>query len=160
MVALAGCSALTGGADSGAETTVSDDRIAVEDDSAGATGVNQTLRMTVTETTNDSEWAGIGATYPRENFTVNSAQHEEVVLGVDTDDDGELEETFDESHVSGVNNNAYSFDVTLDTDYTLQQGDVVVVRYPAIENPERAGDYDVEVRLNDQQTATGTVSIE
>ncbi len=160
MVALAGCSAL-GGADSGQpETTVSDDRVALEDDSAGATGVNQTLRMTVDETTNGSEWTEIGATYPRDNFTVDSAQHEAIVLGVDTDGDGELDRTFDESHVSGVNNNAYSFDVTLDTDYTLQTGDEVVVGYPAVDNPAEPGEYEVEVRLNDQQRATGNVTIE
>ncbi|WP_436909213.1 hypothetical protein [Halosimplex marinum] len=161
-VALAGCSALTGG-DAGTDgpgATVSDDRVAVENDSAGATGVNQTLRLTVDETTNGSEWTAIGATYPRENFTVDSAQHEEIRLGVDTDGDGELDREFDEGSVSGVNNNAYSFDVTLDTDYTLSEGDVVVVGYPAVDNPDEPGEYEVDVRVNDRQNATGTVTIE
>jgi hypothetical protein len=62
--------------------------------------------------------------------------------------------------VSGVNNNEYSFDVTLDTDYTLQEGDVVVVRYPAVDNPAEPGDYEVELRLNDGRTETVTVTIE
>ncbi len=160
MVALAGCSALDGGGADSQPTTISDERVALDDDSAGATGVNQTLRIAADETTNGTELTAIGATYPRENFTVDSAQHEDIVLGVDTDDDGEVEESFDESHVSGVNNNAYSFDVTLDTDYTLETGDVVVVGYPAVDNPEEPGEYDVEVRLNDRQNATGTVTIE
>ncbi|QLH77412.1 hypothetical protein HZS55_08935 [Halosimplex rubrum] len=162
MVALAGCSALIG---SDADTdqpgaTVTDDGVALEDDSAGATDVNQTLRLTVDETTNGSEWTAIGATYPRENFTVDSAQHEEIILGVDTDADGESEREFNESHVSGVNNNAYSFDATLDTDYTLSEGDVVVVGYPAVDNPDEPGEYEVDVRVNDAQNATATVTIE
>jgi hypothetical protein len=118
------------------------------------------VRISVDETTNGSEWTAVGVAYPRENFTVHSVQHGELELGVDTDGDGEIDRKFDESHVSGVNNNAYSFDVTLDTDYTLQSGDVVVVRYPAVDNPAEPGDYDVEVSLNDQQTATSTLNIE
>ncbi|WP_135363930.1 hypothetical protein [Halosimplex halophilum] len=160
LVALAGCSALTGGSGDGDPTTVTGEQVALEDDSAGATDVNQTLRLTVDETTNGSEWTAIGATYPRENFTVDSAQHGEIVLGVDTDDDGELEREFDEGSVSGVNNNAYSFDVTLDTDYTLSEGDVVVVGYPAVDNPDEPGDYEVDVRVNDEQNAAATVTIE
>jgi len=163
MVALAGCSALTGspdGSDADTETPASGEQVAVADDSTDATDVNQTVRLVVDETTNGSEWEAIGVTYPRENFTVDSAQHDEIELGVDTNGDGEIDREFDESHVSGVNNNAYSFDVTLDTDYTLRTGDVVVVQYPAVDNPAEPGEYEVEVRLNDRQNATGTVSIE
>jgi len=54
---------------------------------------------------------------------------------------GGRDRRFDESHVSGVNNNAYSFDVTLDMDDTLEEGDVVVVRYPAVDNPDEPGEY-------------------
>ncbi|WP_245852995.1 hypothetical protein [Natrinema ejinorense] len=41
-------------------------------------------------------------TYPRENFTVDSAQHGEIVLGVDTNGDGSVDRTLNETHVSGV----------------------------------------------------------
>lgn len=160
MVVLAGCSAFTGGqSDDGRATTVDDERVAVEDDAPDATNVNQTLRITVDETTAGSEWTEIGATYPRDRFAVDSARHGEILLGVDTDGDGELDRGFDETHVSGVNNNEFSFDVTLDTGYTLQEGDVVVVGYPAVDNPSESGEYQVEVRLNDRQNATGTVTI-
>ncbi|WP_299332169.1 hypothetical protein [Haloplanus sp.] len=77
------------------------ERVAVENDAAGATGVNQTLRVEVGEDLAGSEWTAVGATYPREAFTVDGAAHEEVVLGVDTDGDGEIDRRFDETHVSG-----------------------------------------------------------
>ena len=160
-VVLSGCAALPGGGDATTEPSdVGGEQVAVEDAQAGASGVNNTLRIAVDESTNGTELAAIGATYPRENFTVDSATHDAVVVGVDTNADGEIDERFDASVVSGVNNNAYSFDVTLDTDYALESGDVVVVTYPAVENPSEAGEYEVEVRLNDQQTATGNVTIE
>lgn len=161
MVSLAGCSALTGGGQSdGGETTVPTEQAVVEDDDANATAVGQTLRITANETTADSELTAVGATYPREHFTVHAAGHENVSVGVDTNGDGELDERFNETHVSGVNNNAYSFDVTLDTDYTLAAGDTVVVDYPAVDNPADPGEYEVQIRLNDEQNATGTVAIE
>lgn len=159
MVALAGCSALDGGQGDDGQTTVPDDAVSVEEDAPGATDVTQTLRLTVDSTTAGTEWTAIGGTYPREQFTVDAAQHEEIVLGVDTDGDGALDHRFNETQISGVNNNEFSFDVTLDTGYTLQEGDVVAVGYPAVDNPAEPGDYDVEVRLNDQQSATGTVTI-
>ncbi|WP_436902293.1 hypothetical protein [Halovenus halobia] len=80
--------------------------------------------------------------------------------GVDTDDDGEIDREFETEVISGVNNNAYSFDVTMDTNYTLQTGDVVLVEYPDVDNPDEPGEYTVETRLNDQQMADATVSIE
>lgn len=158
MVGLAGCGAISPG-DSGTSTATPTEQVSVENDAPAATNVNQTLRMTVGDDLAGSEWTVIGAEYPRENFTVNAAQHGEIVLGVDTDGDGDLEQSFNESHVSGVNNNAYSFDVTLETGYTLEEGDVVVVGYPAIDNPEQPGDYEVELRLNDQRTTNATVTI-
>lgn len=159
-VALSGCAALLGGQDSGSqEPAVSDDSVAVDDDATGATGVNHTLQMTVDDSTADTELSAFGATYPREHFTVGAAKHEDVVVGVDTNDDGEIDRRFEASAVSGVNNNDYSFDVTFDSDYTLQSGDVVVVEYPAVSNPAEAGEYEVELRLNDGQTATGNVTI-
>lgn len=163
MVALAGCSAVPGGGSGngdGDETPVPDEGVDVANDDPEATDVNQTLRIAVDESTAGSELAEIGATYPRDRFAVDAAQHDSIVIGIDQDGDGELDREFDETHVSGVNNNEYSFDVTLDTDYTLQEGDVVVVRYPAVDNPAEPGDYEVEIRLNDGQTETVTVTIE
>jgi len=161
MVVLAGCSAVPGGGagdDDG--TSTPGEGIAVGDDGTDATGVNQTLRIEVGEDHAGSEWTEVGATYPREEFTVDSAAHEEIVLGVDTDADGEIDRQFNETHVSGVNNNAYSFDVTLDTGYTLQEGDVIVLRYPAVDNPSEPGEYEVELRLNGDAATTATVTIE
>ena len=160
MIALAGCSAVLPGDQSEPESTATpEEGIAVENSSTGATDVNQTLRIDVNESMAGAELAELGATYPRDRFTIDSAQHEDIVLGVDTDGDGAIDREFNETHVSGVNNNAYSFDITLDTGYTLEEGDTVVLRYPEVTNPDRTGDYDVEVRVNGQSAATATVTI-
>ena len=160
MVVLAGCSALGGQDAAESETPSPEDQVAVSNDATNATGVNQTLRIEVDGNSAGEEWTAIGATYPRDRFTVDTAQHETVLLGVDTDGDGELDHEFDESHISGVNTNEFSFDVTLDSGYTLEEGDVVVVRYPAVNNPGESGEYDVTVHLNDAQEAVDTVTIE
>lgn len=161
MVAPAGCSAVPGGgAGDGGDASTPEEGVAVGDDAPGATDVNQTLRVEVGEDLAGSEWTEVGATYPREAFTVDSAAHEEIVLGVDTDGDGEIDRRFNETHVSGVNNNAYSFDVTLDTGYTLQEGDVIVLGYPAVDNPSDPGEYEVNLRVNGQETTTATITIE
>lgn len=160
MIALAGCGGFV--ADGGAEGAdlSGNESVDVENNAPDATSVNQTLRIAADEETAGSELTAIGATYPREDFTVDTAQHEDIVLGVDTDGDGQIDREFNESHISGVNNNEYSFDVTLDTDYALEEGDVVMVQYPAINNPAESGNYEVEIRLNDGQTSTGTITIE
>ncbi len=62
-------------------------------------------------------------------------------------------------HTSAANNNAYSFDVTLDTGYTLQQGDVIVLGYPAVDNPSEPGEYEVDLRVNGQEITTTAVTI-
>lgn len=160
LVTLSGCAALTGSQSDEQETTVPDEQVAVADNESGATNVSQTLRIAVNETTAGTELTEVGATYPRDRFAVDAAQHEDITLGVDTDGDGELDRRFNETHVSGVNNNEYSFDIALDTEYTLQEGDVVVVGYPSVDNPTDTGDYEVLIRLNDQQNSTGTVTIE
>ncbi len=158
LVATAGCASFGGSSDTDAEPTSG--VVAPSDSAANATAVNQTIRLSVDDSTAGSEWTSLSVAYPRENFTVESAHHENVSLGVDTNDDGAPEETFNESHISGVNNNAYSFTVELDTGYTLASGDVVVVEYPAVDNPAEPGNYTVEVTLNDEQTANGTVTVE
>jgi hypothetical protein len=155
LVALAGCGGLTDTAGPGGNETV-----AVADKSAGATDVNQTFRIAVDGSTADTEWTSISATYPRDRFAVGSTKHEDIVLGVDTDGDGEMDREFDERHVSGVNNNEFSLDITLETGYTLQESDVVVVTYPAVDNPSEPGEYAVEITLNGRQTTIGTVVIE
>lgn len=169
MVALSGCATLdsrepSGGSD-GPElpdgpTDVGGAHVQAADNATAATNANYTLRAEVNESTAGSELSGIGATFPRDHFVVDGAKHGAVRVGVDTDGDGTVDRSFDESHISGVNNNAFSFDVTLDTDYTLQRGDVVVVRYPHITNPDEAGEYPIAVRLNgDRQRSTGTITV-
>ena len=155
VVALAGCSGLPA-----ADGPDADNGTGIENDTAGATAVTQSLGITVDETTAGEELSEIGATYPRDEFVVSAAQHDGIAIAVDTDGDGTADRTFNETHISGVNNNAYCFDITLETGYTLQSGDVVTVEYPAIDNPSEPGDYTVELRLNDRQTANATAVIE
>lgn len=157
LVGLSGCAGFLGGdgSDLNGNGTVD-----VEDTEANATNVDQTLRVTVDDSTAGSDWTEIGATYPRGAFTVDTAQHENISLGVDTNGDDQVDREFNETHISGVNNNEYSFDITLDTDYTLEAGDTVMVEYPAIDNPSEAGEYEIEIRVNDQQTTNSTVTIE
>lgn len=155
LVALAGCSGLPGGDQSGV-----DDGVSVEDDSTGATNVTQSVGIEVTESTAGEELTHVGATYPRDDFSVGSAQHDAIEVTVDADGDGETERTFTGANVSGVNNNDYSFDVTLETGYPLESGDVVTVEYPTVSNPSEPGNYTVEVRLNEEQSTNATVAID
>lgn len=155
LVTLAGCSALPG-----SQQPDIDNGVNIEDNRTDATNVTQSVAIEVGENTSGEALTEIGVTYPRDHFTVHSAQHEQIRIGVDTDGDGETERSFNETHVSGVNNNAYSFDITLDTGYTLESGDVVMVEYPGVDNPAEPGQYTVEIRLNDEQTTQAVVSIE
>ena len=159
LIALAGCSAVLPGDQSNGETT-ENEGVAVEDSSSGATDVNQSFRVEVDESMAGAELTELGATYPRDRFTVEAAQHSEIVLGVDTDGDGEIDREFNETHISGVNNNEFSFDITLDTGYTLQEGDTIVLGYPAVSNPSEPGEYDVEIRVNGESAVTGTIAVE
>lgn len=165
LIALAGCSGLGGDQpgleeDSDENTPSPEERVDTETNSTGAENVTYAVGIEVNESVAGQELDAIGATYPRENFTVDSAQHDELLIGIDTDGDGTINRGFEEGAVSGVNNNAYSFDVTMDTDYTLQSGDVVLIEYPDVDNPEEPGEYTVETRLNDQRMADATVQIE
>ena len=158
LASLAGCSAIGGGAadDGPADGPL----VEAADPSANATDVTQTVRIEVGEASAGEEWESVAVTYPRDRFSVGGAQHDAVEYGVDTDGDGEIDREFDETDVSGVNNNAYSYDLTLETGYTLTEGDVIVVRYPTVDNPSEPGDYDVEVTVNRAQNETGTLTIE
>jgi len=155
VASTSGCSALSGdGSDGGGNETVQ-----LEDSSAGATGVTQTLRIPVSEEIDGETLGAISATYPRDQFAVDSASHEAVVVGVDSNGDGALNEQYEADAISGINNNEYSFTVTLDTSYELAEGDVVVLDYPAISNPSEPGEYEVTVALNDGPESTVTVEI-
>jgi len=154
IIATAGCSGLP------ASDAPATNETTIENDTAGATNVTQSIGISVDESAAGAELTAIGATYPRDEFVVSAAQHEQISIGVDTDGDGTTDRTFNETHISGVNNNAYSFDITLDTGYTLQAGDIVTVGYPALDTPQEPGTYTVELRVNDQQTTNATVDIE
>ncbi|USZ69439.1 hypothetical protein NGM10_06815 [Halorussus salilacus] len=161
LVSLAGCSGAVGDPFAADETdAAAGDVVTATDASANATGVDHTLRVEANESTAGSELESVSATYPREAFEVEGAKHGAVELGVDTDGDGDAEREFNESHVSGVNNNEYSFTVELDTGYALDRGDAVVVTYPAVDNPDESGEYEVAVTLNDDQTENGTLAVE
>jgi len=155
LVALAGCSALTGGENPAAEKGID-----AADTSTGATNVAHSVGIEVDDATAGEELTAIGAIYPREHFAVDSAQHDQITVSIDQDGDGEAERTFDEEDISGVNNNDFSYEITLDTGYTLQSGDIVMIEYPDIDNPDESGEYVVEVQLNDEQTANASLSIE
>lgn len=151
-IAAAGCA--SGGNDSDNEEPVE------PADSSAGEQTSQSLRLTVGEDLAGSEWQSVSASYPRDRFTVQSAQHEDIGLEIDTSGDGTADEAFDAGAISGVNNNEYSFTIELDTGYTLVEGNTVLVEYPAVENPTDPGDYEVEVSINEVQTATATVTIE
>ncbi|WP_225333494.1 hypothetical protein [Halomicrobium urmianum] len=158
LVALAGCAAQSGTERTGTNGSV-ETGIRTTDNATGATNVTHWIGAEVDNATGGEELSAIGAAYPGEHFAVAGAEPEEIRLGVDTNGDGEPDRTFNESHVSAVNNTESSFDVTLDTDYTLQSGDVVTVAYPAVDHPDEAGEYTVAVRLNDRQTSNQTVVV-
>ncbi|WP_336326763.1 hypothetical protein [Halovenus sp. HT40] len=174
LIALAGCSGLGGDqpdveensddqpeeSDEPDPSSTADEGVDTDNSTTAAENVSYAVGIEVNESVAGQELDAIGATYPRENFTVEAAQHDEILLGIDTDDDGEIDRGFEEGVVSGVNNNAYSFDVTMDANYTLQTGDVVMIEYPDVNNPDEPGEYTVETRLNDQQMADATVLIE
>ncbi|MFD1563559.1 hypothetical protein ACFR99_08360 [Haloarchaeobius amylolyticus] len=163
LVSIAGCSGLggeTADPSSDDETQLENgSTLESEDPTTNAMDTNQSVQIEANESVAGSEFESLSVSYPRENFTVDSAQHDEIVLGVDTNGDGAVDRSFNETHISGVNNNDYSFSIELDTDYTLEAGDVIVTEYPAVDNPAEQGEYTVEVTLNEAQTATGTVTI-
>ncbi|GAB3667100.1 hypothetical protein [Halopiger thermotolerans] len=165
LVSIAGCSGFVGetGAPSsdadGTPAAAGNETVESQNRMADATATNQTVRIEANESVAGSEWESLSVTYPREHFTVGSAQHEEIALGVDTNGDGSIDREFNETHISGVNNNDYSFTVELDAEYVLEDGDVVVVEYPAVDNPSAPGKFAVEVTLNEDQTAEGTIEI-
>ncbi|MBZ6494230.1 hypothetical protein [Natrinema longum] len=157
LVSIAGCSGF--GGNTAEPSSDTGNTLESEDPAVNATATNQTVRIEATESVVGSEWESLSVTYPRENFTVDSAQHGEIVLGVDTNGDGSVDRTFNETHISGVNNNDYSFTIELETGYTFESGDAIVAEYPAVDNPAEAGEYTVAVTLNEAQTTNGTITV-
>ncbi|MFD1597794.1 hypothetical protein [Halobellus rarus] len=165
IAATAGCASITG-TDSGSEGesgsgdgSAEGERIELADGAPEATGA-QTLRVPVAESIAGQTLSAVAATYPRERFVVDSASHDAITVGVDRTGDGALDEEFGSDAISGANNNDYSFTVTMDTAYELREGDVVVLDYPTVSNPQEAGEYDVSITLNDQQETVVPVAIE
>lgn len=101
--------------------------------------------------------------YPKEPVDLSTTQHEEIItIGVDTDGDGAFEQSFDSDDVSGIgtNDDNSRLSLTLDTDYTLSEGDRLTVRYEGGDNPDSVGEYNVSVTLNDPaQTEEGTLVV-
>ncbi|WP_280536390.1 hypothetical protein [Halopenitus sp. POP-27] len=160
LVATAGCLGIgTGGEGSGTENAVPEEGAAIENAAANQTAANQTVRAAVNDSTAGEEWDTVAVSYPRDRFTVETVAHENVSLGVDTDADGEIDRRFNETHVSGVNTNDYSYTIALDTGYTLENDDVVVVEYPAVDTPEESGTYTVAVAINDADPVDTDVEI-
>jgi len=152
VATLAGCSSDSGG---GGEETVE-----LDDNEAGETDVSQRLRIPVEESVAGQTLDTVSASYPRDRFVVDSASHDAISLGIDQGDTGTTDEEFEADVISGVNNNDYSFTVTVDTGYELSTGDVVVLNYPAVTNPDEPGEYEVTVGLNDTIETTVTVQID
>lgn len=153
MTAVAGCSSGGDDGDDDAEKPVE-----LADNTAGERS-GQSLRLTIGEDLSGAEWRSVSATYPRDQFTVQSAQHEKIGLGIDTSGNGTIDQEFDASVISGVNNNDFSFTIELDTGYTLAADDTVIVEYPAVDNPSEPGEYEVETSVNEGQTTTTTIMI-
>lgn len=101
--------------------------------------------------------------YPKEEVDLSTTQHDEIItIGVDTDRDGAFEQSFDADDVSGIgtNDDNSRLSLTLDTSYTLSEGDRLTVRYEGGDNPDSAGEYNVTVTLNDPaQTEEGTLVV-
>lgn len=153
---------INGNLNESSDDSLQEELVVAEDATPGAENVIHTTVVTVdgaAGTTLDS----ITVDYPKDEVDHSTSQHEEIVtIGVDTDDDGDLEETFDEDDVSGVglNDDDSRLEITFDTAYTLSTDDRVQVRYEGAENPDNAGEYDVSVELNGVQTEDGTLVIE
>lgn len=143
-------------------TPLQDDLVVAENDTAGASGVVHSTVIEVGSGVNGTLLEEILVQYPKDVDLELSAHDELLTIGIDTDADGELEATFDESDVSGVNTNDDDSEltVTFETGTTLDTGDRVVLRYEGANNPDSAGEYDVSVTLNEEQTLEGSLVVE
>lgn len=148
--------------DLGEADSLQEDLVVAEESTAGADGVVHSTVVEVTDADGE-EWSELTVDYPKDPVDLDTSSHDEILtIGVDTDGDGDLEETFDADGVSGVNTNDDNSDltVTFDTGYELDAGDRVHLRYEGANNPDAAGEYDVSVRINDAGWTEGTLTIE
>lgn len=165
LLALSGCAGFGGEAEptdddqSSTDSDVVQTGVRATNNSASATNVTYAVGITVTDAVAGEQLSAIGATFP-EAFTVDTARPDELLIGIDTDGDGTINRGFQETAVSGVTNTDDSFEVTMDSEYTLQSGDVVLVQYPGVDNPSEPGEYTVETGLNGERMADWTVVIE
>ena len=148
--------------DLGDDDSLQDDLVVAEEPTVGADGVVHSTVLVVDDADGET-WDELTVDYPKEPVELDTTSHDEILtIGVDTDADGDLEETFDADDVSGVNTNDDNsiLTVTFDTGYELQDGDRVHLRYEGANNPDTAGEYDVSVRLNGAAWTDGTLTIE
>ena len=146
----------------GDDDSLQDDLVVAEEPTAGADGVVHSTVVEVTDADGE-EWNDLTVDYPTDPVDLDTTSHDEILtIGVDTDADGDLEETFDVDDVSGVNTNDDNsrLTVTFDTGYELDAGDRVHLRYEKANNPDATGEYDVSVRINDAAWTDGTLAIE
>lgn len=144
------------------DETLQNDLVVAENATAGASNVIHDTTVTV-DAADGQELQTFTVDYPKPEVDLETAQHDEILtIGVDTDDDGDLEETFDSDDVSGVNTNDDNsvLTVSLDTEYELTDGDRVQLRYEEADNPDSAGEYNVSVRLNDAEWTDGKLVIQ
>lgn len=144
------------------DDSLQEDLVVAEDSTAGADGVVHSTVVEVDDADGE-EWDDLTVDYPKEPVDLDTSGEDEILtIGVDTDGDGDLEETFDADDVSGVNTNDDDSELTvsLDTGYELQAGDRLHLRYEGADNPDSAGEYDVSVRINDAEWTEGTLAIE
>lgn len=148
--------------DLGDEDTLQSELVVAEDRTPGGDDVVHSTVVGVDDAAGQ-EWTELTVDYPKDPIDLDTTQHDEILeIGVDTDADGDLDETFDAADVSGVNTNDDDsvLTVTFDTGYELQDGDRVHLRYEGANNPDAAGEYDVRVRINDAGWTDGTLVID
>lgn len=145
-----------------AAESLQSDLVVAENTTPGASDVVHSTVVEVDEAAG-TELDELIVEYPQEEVDLSTSQHEDVLtIGVDTDSDGADEQSFDSDDISGIgtNNDNSRLTVTLDTGYTLSEGDRVTLRYEGADNPDSAGEYNVTVRLNDpEQTNEGTLVV-
>lgn len=148
--------------EAGGDDTLQRDLVVAEDTTPGAGDVVHGAVIDVREETAGETLDSITVTYPKELVDLSTSSHDEIrAIGVDTDGNGDSEETFDESDVSGVNVNDGNSRLTVafDTEYALAADDRVKIRYEGATNPDTAGDYDVSATLNGGQTTEGVLTV-
>ncbi|WP_430503856.1 archaellin/type IV pilin N-terminal domain-containing protein [Haloparvum sp. PAK95] len=135
------------------------DLVVAENTTPGASDVVHSTVIEVDEAAG-VELDEITIDYPTEVDLETSQQEDVLSFGIDTDADGELEESFSANNM-GINTNDGDsrLTITKTTEYTLSEGDRVVLRVDSADNPDSAGEYNVTVTLNSDQTEDGTLVV-